>query len=103
MVFTVVIDRQRVSSPIVRAIRVGWTTINDAASVKDDRIGLSLCPVEGPTNLVTVRILCVSVLRTHPHMYPRNSVRLDVYMDMYVKDHVVLCVMKCETWWKTLK
>ena len=98
VVFSAVIDRQSVSAPIVRAIRDGWTTINGTAFVTDDRIALSLCPVEGPANLVAVRIRCVSVLRTHPHMYPRSSARLDVCTDMYVKDHVLMCVMKCETW-----
>jgi hypothetical protein len=98
VVFSVVIDRQSVSTPIVTTIRDGWTTINDTAFVTDDRIALSLCPTEGPANLVAVRIRCVSVLRTHPHMYPRISGRLDVSTDMYVKDHVVMCVMQCETW-----
>jgi hypothetical protein len=96
VVFSAVIDRQSVSAPIVRAIRDGWTTIN--GKVKDDRIALSLCPAEGPANLVVVRIRCVSVLHTHPHMYPRSSAHLDVCTDMYVKDHVLMCVMKCETW-----
>ena len=98
VVFSAVIDRQSVSAPIVAAIRDGWTTINGTAFVTDDRIDLSLCPAEGPANLVAVRIRCVSVLRTHPHMYPRSSARLDVCTDMYVKDHVVMCVMQCETW-----
>ena len=40
---------------------------------------------------------------THPHMYPRSSTPLHVYSDMYVKHQVLLCVMKCETWSKTLK
>ena len=98
VVFSPVIDRQSVSAPIVRGIRDSWTTINDTAFVTDDHIALSLCPPEGPANLVVVRIRCVSVLRTHPHMYPRISARLDVCTDMYVKDHVLMCVMKCETW-----
>jgi hypothetical protein len=98
-----VIDRQSVSVPIVRSIRDGWTTINGTVLVTDEQKVLSLCPTEDQKNLVDVRICCVSVFHTHPHMYPRRSPRLDVYTDMYVKHHVVLCVMKCETWWKTLK
>ena len=97
VVFSAVIDRQSVSAPIVRAIRDGWTTINGTAFVTDDRIALSLCPTEGPVNMVPVRIRGLSVCRMDPHMYPRSSARLDVYTDMYVKDHVVMCVMKCET------
>jgi hypothetical protein len=87
VVFSAVIDRQSVSVPIVRVIRDGWTTINGTVFVTDDRIALSLCPAKDPANLVAVRIRCVSVLRTHPHMYPRSSARLDVCTDMYVKDH----------------
>jgi hypothetical protein len=94
--------RKSVSSPIVRQMSDGWTTINGddryTDLVTDERNTLSLCPPEGPVNLVVVRIRCVSVLYTHPHMYPRSlrqsSARLDVYTEMYVKDHVVLCVMK---------
>jgi hypothetical protein len=36
------------------------------------------CPTQGRTNLVAVRIRCVSVRRTHPHIYPRSSAPLDV-------------------------
>ena len=41
---------------------------------------------------------CVSVLRTHPYMYPRRSTILDTYSDMYVKDEVLLVTMQCKTW-----
>ena len=62
-VFSVVIDRQSVSVVIVSAIRWGWRKINCAAFVTDEQNALSLCPPEGPTNLVAARIRCVSVLR----------------------------------------
>ena len=97
------IDRESVFPSIVRAICNVWRKINCAAFVTDEQNALSLCPVEGRANLVPVRIRCVSVLRTHPHMYPRRSTRLDVYSDMYVKDEVLLYTMKCKTWCKTLK
>ena len=58
----------------------------------------SLCPVEDPRNLLAVRIRCVSVVHTYPHMYPRRSTRLETYSDMYVKDEVLLYTMKCKTW-----
>ena len=66
----------------IREIRNGWRTINCAVFVTDERNTLSLCPAEGLTNLITVQIRCVSVLMsiliTHPHMYPRSSAPLDV-------------------------
>ena len=92
------IDSQSVSTVIVRGLCDVYNNINSVTFVTDEQNALSLCPAEGPANLVAVRIRCVSVLRTHPHMYPRSSARLDVCTDMYVKDHVVMCVMKCETW-----
>ena len=76
--FSVAIDRENVSAGIVRALRDGWRTINCAVFVTDERSALSLCPAEDRTNLVAVRIRCVSVLRTHSHMYPRSSALLDV-------------------------
>ncbi len=78
MHFSVAIDRESVSPEIVRVLRDGWRTINCDVFVTDERRALSLCPVEDRTNMVTVRIRCVSVLRTHPHMYPRSSAPLDV-------------------------
>ena len=63
------IDRASVSSVIVRVLRNGWRTINCVVFVSDERSALSQCPVEDLTNLVTVRIRCVSVLHTHPHMF----------------------------------
>ena len=92
------IDRQSVSSSIVRAICNVFRKNNYATFVTDEQNALSLCPAKGRRNLLAVRIPSVSVLRTHPHMYPRRSTPLDVYLDMYVQDEVLLCVMKCETW-----
>ncbi len=51
------------------------------------------CPAKGPRNFLAVRIPCVSVVRTHPHMYPRRSTRLHSYLDMYV--HMKSC---CTPW-----
>ncbi len=65
--FSAVIDRDSVSPGIVRALRDGWRTINYVVFITDKRSALSLCPTQGRTNLVPVRIRCVSVLRTHPH------------------------------------
>ena len=76
--FSPKIDKGSVSSVIVRKIRNGWRTINGDVFVTDERSALSHCPGEGLTNLVVVRIRCVSVLRTHPHMYPRSSAPLVV-------------------------
>ena len=39
----------------------------------------SLCPGEGPTNLVPVRIRVLSVRRIQPHMYPCNSAPSDAW------------------------
>ena len=89
------IDRESVSASIVRAICDVWRKMNCATFVTDEQNALSLCPAEGPRNLLAVRIRCVSVLRTHPHMYPRRSTHLDVYSDMHVQDEVLLRTMKC--------
>ena len=76
--FSVAIDRDSVSPGIVRSLRDGWRTINCTSFITDKRSALSLCPTQVRTNLVVVRIRCVSVLHTHPHMYPRSSEPLDV-------------------------
>ena len=72
-----------------------FSTVVDRESVSP---WISLCPVEDPRNLLAVRIRCVSVVHTYPHMYPRRSTRLATYSDMYVKDEVLLYTMKCKTW-----
>ena len=38
----------------------------------------TVCPTEGPSNLVAVRIRCLSVWNIQPHMYPRRSTSSDV-------------------------
>ncbi len=96
--FSAAIDRQTVCSSIVREICNVWRKINCATFVTDEQNALSLCPAKGRRNFLAVRIPCVSVVRTHPHMYPQRSTPLDVYSDMYVQGEVLLCVMKCETW-----
>ncbi len=90
------IDRASVSPGIVRTLRDGWRTINCAVFVTDERSALSLCSTEGRTNLVAVRIRCVSVMRTHPHMYPRSSAPLDVWSEKYVRDTVLFRRLQCE-------
>ena len=92
--FSVVIDRQSVSKTIVRSHCIVWRMIKSTTCEINEKNALSLCPEEGLRNLVTIRICCLSVLHKHPHMYPQTSVRLDVYSDMFVKDQVLLCVMK---------
>ena len=71
--FSEAIDRQSVSPVIVRGLCDVWSKINDATFVTDEQNAFSLCPGEGPANLVAVRIRCVSVLCTQPHMYPQSS------------------------------
>jgi hypothetical protein len=58
--FSSVIDRQSVSEMIVRGLCDVCSKINSVTVVIDEQNGLSLCPTETPTNLVTVRITCLS-------------------------------------------
>ncbi len=51
-VFSEVIDRECVSTSIVRAICNVWRKINCATFVTDEQNELSLCPAEGPRNLL---------------------------------------------------
>ncbi len=95
-VFPVVIDRESVSPSIVRAICKVCKKIYSATNVTDEQNSFSQSLAEGPRNLFVVRIRCVSVMCTHPHMYPRGSTSLDTYSDMYVKDEVLLYTMKCK-------
>ena len=83
---------------IVRGLCDVWIKINSATFVTEEQNAFSLCPAEGPRNLIAVRIRCVSVLGTHPYMYPRRSTSLDTYSDMYVKDEVLLFTIQCKTW-----
>ena len=97
-VFSEVIDRESVSPWIVRVNCYVWRNIYDTTFLTDEQNVFSLCPAEGPRNFLAVRIRCVSVLRTHPYMYPRRSTSLDTYSDMYVKDEVLLFTIQCKTW-----
>ena len=72
------IDRQSVSPVIVRGLCDVWNKINSPTFVTDEQNAFSLCPPEGPENLVVVRIHCVSVVCTEPHMYPQSSVPSNV-------------------------
>ena len=76
--FSPVIDRQSVSTVIVRGLCDIWRKMNSGTFVTDEQNVLSLCPEEGPTNLVAVRIRCLSVWHRQPHMYPRRSAPSDV-------------------------
>jgi hypothetical protein len=78
MCFSLVIDRQGFSVVIVRGLCDVWRNMNVVTFVTDEQNSLSLCPGEGPANLVAVRIRSLSVLRMEPHMYPRNSAPSDV-------------------------
>ena len=80
-----------------------WRNMNTVTFVTDEQNALSLCPPEGPANLVVVRIRGLSVRRMEPHMYPRNSAPSDVYSDMYVKDAVLCSTRQCEPWSTSLK
>jgi hypothetical protein len=94
--FSSAIDGQSVSTVIVRGLCDVCNNINTVTFVTDEQNVRSLCPAEGPGNLVSVRISRLSVRRRQPHMYLRSSAPSDVYSDMYVKD-VVLCR---ETQWE---
>ena len=76
--FSPVIDRQSVSAVIVRGLCDVWSKMNSDTFITDEQNVLSLCPTEGPANLVAVRIRCLSVRLIQPHMYPRRSAPSDV-------------------------
>ena len=71
--FSEVIDRQSVSSLILRGLCDVWSKINSVTFVTEEQNVFSLCRAEDPANLVAVRIRCVSVMYTQPHMYPQSS------------------------------
>ena len=96
--FSSAIDGQSVSAVIVRGLCDVCNNINSVTFVTDEQNALSLCPAEGPGNLVAVRIPCLSVWRSQPHMYPRRSVSSDVWSDMYVKDAVLCRGRQWEPW-----
>ena len=103
MGFSLTIDRQGFSVTIIRGLCDVWRNMNAVTFVTDEQNTLSLCPPEGPGNLVVVRIRSLSVRRMEPHMYPRNSAPSDVYSDMYVKDTVLCSTRQCEPWSTSLK
>jgi hypothetical protein len=67
------IDRRSVSVVIVRGLCDVWCNNNSTTFVTDEQNTLSLCPMEGEANVVTVRIRCLSVCHMQPHVYPRSS------------------------------
>ena len=76
--FSSAIDGQSVSAVIVRGLCDVCNNINAGNFVTDEQNACSLCPAEGPANLVAVRIPRLSVRRRQPHMYPRSSAPSDV-------------------------
>ncbi len=93
--FSSAIDGQSVSAVITRGLCDVCNNINTVTFVTDEQNVHSLCPAEGPANLVAVRIPRLSVCHRQPHMYLRSSVPSDVYSDMYVKD--VVCPVSLNT------
>ena len=98
MCFYLVIIRQSVSVVIIRGLCDVFSNINSVTFITDEQNALSLCPAEGPANLVAVRIPRLSVRHRQPHMYPRRSVPSDVSLDMYVKDAVLCRARQWEPW-----
>ena len=103
MCFSLTIDRQGFSVAIVRGLCDVWRNMNAVTFVTDEQNALSLCPAEGPANLVAVRIPRLSVRRRQPHMYLRSSAPSDVYSDMYVKDAVLCRATQWEPWSTSVK
>jgi hypothetical protein len=64
--FSEVIDRQSVSSLILRGLCDVWSKINSATFVTDEQNVFSLCPGE-------VRETWLPFVCTQPHMYPKIS------------------------------
>ncbi len=103
MCFSSEIDGQSVSVVIVRGLCDVCNNINVVTFVTDEQNAHSLCPGEGPANLVDVRIPRLSVRRSQPHMYPRSSEPSDVYSDMYVKDTTLCRATQWEPWSTSVK
>jgi len=97
--FSSVIDRQSVSVVIVRRLCDVWRKMKSVTFVTDEQNVLSLCPGERPTNLVTVRIRCLSVQRIQPHMYPRSSAPSHVWSFVYYqsikRELKIRCINEC--------
>jgi hypothetical protein len=101
--FSSAIDGQSVSAVIVRGLCDVCNNINVVTFVTDEQNERSLCPAEGPANLVAVRIPRPSVRRRQLHMYPRSFAPSDVYSDMYVKDTVLCRATQWEPWSTSVK
>ena len=96
--FSSAIDGQSVSAVIARGLCDVCNNINAVTFVTDEQNAHSLCPAEGPANLVAVRIPRLSVRRRQSPMYLRSSAPSDVYSDMYVKDAVLCRATQWEPW-----
>jgi hypothetical protein len=101
--FSSAIDGQSVSAVIVRGLCDVCNNINAVTFVTDEQNARSLCPAEGPANLVAVRIPRLSVWHRQSHMYLRSSAPSDVYSDMYVKDAVLCRATQWEPWSTSVK
>jgi len=101
--FSSAIDGQSVSAVIVRGLCDVCNNINAVTFVTDEQNAHSLCPAEGPANLVAVRIPRLYGRRRQPHMYLRSSAPSDVYSDMYVKDAVLCRATQWEPWSTSVK
>jgi hypothetical protein len=101
--FSSAIDGKSVSAVIVRGLCDVCNNINAGNFVTDEQNACSLCPAEGPANLVAVRIPRLSVRSRQPHMYLRSSAPSDVYSDMYVKDAVLCRATQWEPWSTSVK
>jgi hypothetical protein len=76
--FSVAIDGESCFPVIFRGLFDVWRTIKSDTFVTNYQNAVSLLSAEGLTKLFTVRIRCVSLRHTHPHMYPSRSAPLDV-------------------------
>ena len=76
--FSVGIDGESCLPVIFRGLFDVWRTIKSDTFVTNYQHPVSLLSAEGLTKLFAVRIRCVSLRRTHPHMYPSRCAPLDV-------------------------
>ena len=91
--FSLVIERESVSTTIVRAMCDVNRRVESVTFVRDEQNVVSLWTTDDPPNLIVVRVRCLSVLHTHPHMYPERSASLHLKLVRYVKDPVLLRTM----------
>ena len=76
--FSVTIDRWSVLLSIFRGLCDVWRWTKSDTFVTDLENATLLWTAENLGKLVVVRIRCVSLWLTHPHMYPSSSSSLDV-------------------------